>query len=128
MLTFFDYIYYKVCKAYASVKDSGPEFTAACVVALMQYLNFFSCFELIELIKHDKTILNKFIVIIGMAFFLVFNYIRYVYSEKNNYDVLKTRFEDELNSYRKGVLVTIYIIVSTVLAVGLAIYIGSKKW
>jgi hypothetical protein len=56
MQTFFDYTYYKVCKAYAGVRDSGLEFTAACVVALMQYFNFFSCFELIELIKHDKTI------------------------------------------------------------------------
>lgn len=125
-MKFFDYIYYRVCLAYSGIKDTGFEFRAACIVAATQCFTILTVLWFIEAITQNKSLTNLTIVIVIAVFFLVFNYIRYIYRESNNYTNLKGRWCNEKNSSIKGLLVLSYILFTTVITFGLAIYIGSK--
>lgn len=124
---FGDYIYYRVCKAYSKTKDSSPEGAAVCIISGVQGFNIITCFMLLALIERDKSVLNLFIVIIIIGFFLIFNYIRYIYRGNNNYKLMREKWDMEPNATKKGVVVILYIIISVALFIGLAIYLGSKK-
>jgi hypothetical protein len=128
MLHFFDYVFYRVCKAYKIKKNSGPEGGAVGVVAGTQALNIVTCFMLLAFVKQDKSIVNKDISIVLTVFLMVFNYIKYIYRKNNNYKVMQERWGSEVNSYRNGVLVVFYIATSTILFIGLSIFLGSKNW
>jgi hypothetical protein len=125
-MKFFDYVFYRVCKAYSTTKDSSPEGAAVGVVATVQAFNILTCIIIYDIINKHKS-LNKFIALISIIFFLVFNYYRYIYKDRNNYKILKEEWTNEVYSYRNGVFVTIYIILSIGLFFGLAIYLGSQK-
>lgn len=127
-MNFFDYAYYRICRAYSRTRDSNPEGAAVCVIAGMQGFNLISVFMFFAAIERDKSILNLLIVIIIIVFFLVFNYIRYIYRENNNYEVMREKWDSEVNINKKGIIVVFYVIISIVLFIGLAIYLGSKKW
>lgn len=127
-MKFFDYIFYRVCFKYSSIKDSGFEFRAACIVAAIQCFAILDLFMLLAIIKQDKSVLNLSIVIVVVLFSLVFNYIRYIYRENITYVILKERWENESKKFEKGIAVLFFIVASTVIFFGLAIYLGSKKW
>jgi hypothetical protein len=130
MIRFFDYLYYRVCKAYSGTKDSSPEFGAVCVVAAMQAFNILSCIFLFGIILHDKSFLSKFFAGSIITVLVIYNYIKYIYKENNNYSIMKERYMNETTilKERKGTFTLLYIIVSFSLFLGLAIYIGGKKW
>lgn len=127
-MKFFDYVFYRVCKAYSRTKDSSPEGAAVGVVSAMQCFTVLSFFMIVAIFKQNKRVLNLPIVITIMLFFLIFNYFRHIYKEDNNYEILKNKWSSEPNSYRRGVLIVIYIIITTAIFIGLAIYLGNKKW
>jgi hypothetical protein len=126
-MKFFDYIFYRVCLAYSNTKDS-PEFTAVCTVAATQCFAFLDFFMLVAMFKQDKSVLNLPIVIVVAISLLVFNYIRYIHRANVNYATLKERWKNESKKFEKGIAVLVFIIVSTGIFFGLAIYLGSKKW
>jgi hypothetical protein len=129
MLHFFDSVYYRVCKAYSSTRDSSPEFAAVCVVALMQAFNLLSFAILFEIVVKNKS-LTKLEFVSPIIIFVVFNYIRYIYKENNNYTVIKERCMSESPDLRNrnGTIVLLYIIGSFSVFIGLDVYIGGKKW
>jgi flagellar biosynthesis protein FlhB len=128
MLKFFDYVFYRVCKAYSSTKDSSPEGTAFCVVAGIQGFNIFSCFMIVEVVKQHKSILKSIIVIFIAVILLVFNYVRYIYYENNNYQILREKWGNEKHKSINGILVLLYVIISTLSCIGLAIFLGTKNY
>ena len=127
LLRFFDYIFYRVCKAYSRTKDSSPEGAAISIVSVMQCLNIFSIFMLIEILRKDKIFISTFFVVIFVTAFMVLNYIRYIYKNTNNYNIMVEIWKNETKKFQKGILVVIYIVVSFLLTLGLAIYSGNKK-
>lgn len=127
-MLFFDYVFYQVCRVYIQAKGSSPEATAAIIVALIQCLNIVSVAMLIEILRHEKSILSKtFVVMLFLVFFLL-NYMRYVYRDAHGYKAMSERNVYESAPTIKGTLVLLYIIVSIGLAVTLAVYEGSQTW
>lgn len=68
-MRFFDYLYYRVCKAYSSTIDSSPEFASVSVISTMQCFIVLTCFMILALIKKNKSVLNLPIVIVIFLFF-----------------------------------------------------------
>ena len=124
---FFDYVFYRVCKAYSQTNDSSPEAAAAIVVAMMQFFNLLSIIMLIEIMRHDKSLLNKTYAVIVVLVFMIANYVRYVYKETHDYKAMTSKFMNEKRHTLKGTMVLFYIIVSSVLLLALAIYAGSQS-
>jgi hypothetical protein len=130
MLRFFDYVYYRVCKAYSSAGDSNAGSIAFVVVALVQGFNIITLPFLILAIAHERPTINKYFIGLFELALIVLNYIRYVYKDNNNFKVLQERWKtEELNTkHKRGIGVLVYIVLSFGFYLGLAIYIGSKKW
>lgn len=123
----FDYVYYKACDFYSNYGGSSPKFSGFVVVAMMQYFNLYAIYLLICILLHKK--FNEGIItdlIIGILL-LIFNGVRY---NKKNYDLLKQKWKDEdvRIKLKRRRLVTAYVIISTIICIGLTIYLGSKKW
>ena len=127
ILSFFDYVFYIVCKRYSNTNSSSAEGTAFCIVSVLQGFNLISCLLIFELIKEDKTLLNKLLIICIMIGLFIINYIKYIYKENNNFEIMKERWGNQIEP-NKISLVTLYIILSVILVLGLSIYIGSKKY
>jgi len=131
MFNFFDYIFYKACEFYYKEegKDSGFRISALLIVAMVQGFNLFSVFDIICIIIHKKIYINKFYAAIPVLILLILNGIRYN-RDAYDYDVLQNRWgnKEEKTKKRKGNLVIAYITFSGILFLGLAIYLGSKKW
>jgi hypothetical protein len=109
-------------------KSSSPEFTSAWIVAIMQGFNIVSALMFIGIIRHDKSLLNKTFAVVLFLLFLTINYVRYVYREANNYKAMNERYKGVKRQPIKGVLVLLYIILSTGLFLGLAIYGGAQNY
>jgi hypothetical protein len=124
----FDYLYYRICRAYSHSRSTSPEATSACIVALIQTFNIVSILMLIGIMRHDKKIISKTFAVGIFLMFLVFNYIRYVYKTTNDFKVMSERYNNEINRTTKGTYVLLYIIVNFGLFLGLAIYGGSQKY
>lgn len=127
-MKFFDYIFYRVCRAYLRASENGAEGSAFAVVSLVQTFNIISIIMLIGMIIHKKSVLNK-----GVGLFILFslyliNYIRYIYKSNNNYQILKTRWENEKFQFRNGMLALTYLIVSIFSCLFFAAYLGTRNW
>ena len=127
MLKLFDYVFYRVCKVYLSTKASSPEFTAAIIVSLMQGFNIVSVLMLIGLILHVKSVVNSAFAVTLFLAFVMANYIRYVYKEIHSYKVMTERYKNGKKELNNGSFVLLYIICSTVLFFGIAIYGGAQS-
>jgi len=125
MLHFFDYLYYKSCNLYAKRNPEGAGLSALPVVALFQMFNLSTVFFLFNIILEKNIPVNKLWIVASCALLLVLNGIRY---NKLTYAILKERWdnEEENKKIKKQLLLLLYIVGSTVLCIGLAIYIGSK--
>ena len=128
MLKFFDYIFYRVSAAYYKKGSSTPEITGICTVSIIQYFGIFDFFLLLEIIKREKLVTNKLILVIPAIFFMVFNYIRYIYLDDHSYLVLKKMWENESKKRERSTMVLLVIVFSLILFFGLAIYTGSNRW
>ena len=126
MIKFFDYVFYRVCKAYSKTKDSSPDGAAVAVVTLMQLFNIISLFDLFGIIKQHKYSTLFFELACGGCL-LIFNYIRYIYLETNNFRIMDAKWGNENHSFEKGILTFIYIVGSSILVLILSIYLGNHK-
>ena len=130
MLKFFDYLYYRTCEFYYKREgDSGFRFTAVLVISTMQGFNFCSILLITNIIFHKKIHINNFEAIIPCIILVAINMIRYN-NNKYDYEVLKEKWatEEKGMKIKKQRLLIAYIVLSTVLFLGLAIYLGSKKF
>jgi dolichol kinase len=127
MFTFFDYLYYKVCNFYKKREGgTGYRFSGLLVISAMYGFNLLSVLFLVQLVIRQNIDINKFQIIIFAVVLVILNGIRY---NKYDYEMLKKRWENEGEKGRikKQKLVVLYIIFSTLLFFGLAIFLGSKK-
>ncbi len=126
MFTFLNYTYYNICRFYDNNGASNAKITAVIVIALIQYLNLYAIFLLINLILNTTLHLGKLLIFILYTLAVILNGIRY---NKFNYDILKERWdnEDKRQRKKKVMFVILYIVLSSLFAFGLAIYLGSKK-
>jgi hypothetical protein len=123
---FFDYIFYRVAKAYKSTKDSSAEFAAVCVVSLIEVLNLILMIGIYAQIDHLSFIVNKLITVLVCLIIVILNAFRY---NKLNYDILKERWnnEDAETYQRKGTGVFFYILFSFIAIFTLAIWRANTK-
>jgi len=128
MLNFFDYVYYKVCRYYAKRENpNGAGISGLAVIAALQTANIMILIFLICIIIERKIVGNKLWFLGIYLLLLVADGFRY---NRLNYPVLHEKWKDELENrkIRNQLLVLFYISVSSLFAIGLAIYIGSKEW
>jgi hypothetical protein len=122
MQSFFDYLYYKACKLYA--KEDGAALSGVVVVAVLQMFNLLAFFFLMDIILKRKLPLNKIMVLLILAILVILNGIRY---NKITYAILDEKWKNEIESkkIKHQLLVLLYVSVSVISGVGLAIYLGS---
>jgi hypothetical protein len=125
---FFDYLFYRICKAYSNTSSTSPEATSAIIVAIMQCMSIMSILMLIEILRQEKSILSKTLTVLLFLMLTVINYLRYVYRDEHNYKVISEKYATEKFQSTKGYLVVAYIFFTTGVCLGLAIYEGSKNW
>lgn len=125
MMQFFDYTYYKICEFYSKY-EKVSETTGLIVLAMMYNFNLLSLFFLFSIIVNTNIHFSILLIIILYIILVVLNGIRY---NKISYGILEKRWQDEDKNVRlkKSCLVLAYIILSTIIFFGLAIYHGSKK-
>jgi hypothetical protein len=126
MLRFFDYMQYRVCEFYLKHRGTSPEGTAIIIVALMQFLNIFSIYNLLSIITQKKLSVGKGTVLAVIVLLLFLNGWRYY---KFDYGMLKKKWAEpgEQDKTRRGYWIILYIIVSIALCIGLTVYVGSNK-
>lgn len=123
----FDYLYYSTCKFYAKTDKDGAGLSGLAVVALMQSFNLLSIDIIIELWFHRNFAIGKPSIIGLGILLLIMNGVRY---NKLNCPVLKEKWDSEAENtaIRKRVWVFLYILISSILCISLAIYVGSKHY
>lgn len=120
LMTWFDYVYYRVYIAYQKRKDPDPCIYARAIVTLVQCMNFFIPMVILEdifqLYTLPETKKAKPFLIIFMLIILVLNYRRY---KIKNFEKLNKIWSDESKRVRRirGWLVMIYILLSVLFPV-----------
>ena len=124
MFSFFDYVYYKACKTYA--KENGAALSGVVVMAALQMLNILTILFFICVALKTKGLISKLLIIILYVSLLILNGLRY---NKITYSILDEKWGMELKGEKTKhqLVVILYVCVSFILCVGLAIYLGSKK-
>jgi hypothetical protein len=127
MVSFFDYVYYRVCVFYDKNKDSSPGVSALLVVCLLQFFNISTILLLIQIAVTKRINISSLLVVSCIVMLLVVNGFRY---NKLNYQVLRGRLANTsaVRKRRKESYVALYLIISTATVFILAIYLGSRKW
>lgn len=125
-MVFFDYVYYRICMFYDKY-EKAAETSGLLVLTLMYAFNIFSISSIFEIILRRKFNPGKLSIVVFLATLLVLNGMRY---NKIDFASLKEKWKDEntFTRIRRGRGVLVYIIISTIICIGLAIYLGSKKW
>ncbi|GAB3351978.1 hypothetical protein GCM10027566_10910 [Arachidicoccus ginsenosidivorans] len=118
----FDYVFYRVCKAYEKAKSKSAEMAAMAILSLTQASIILILIILFETAEKKKVI-DKIEVVILYSVIIVLNYMRYIYNE-SFYSDISQKFRDEKSPFVKGLLVFIFIITILFLVIGLAIYSG----
>ena len=119
MLSFFDNIYYQLYLRTTSDNDAKNRDWASSILTLLQALNALTIYISIAYALQTKE-LSKAIVVLTTIFIIIFNYIRYQYSEKRNPSTLNERWSDisvEKKEIKKAAL-SIYIIATVTLCIG----------
>jgi TRAP-type C4-dicarboxylate transport system permease large subunit len=71
------FIVYYIGKVYKGTKDSSPEFTAVCVVSLIEVLNLILMIGIYAQIFHFYFTPNKLISVIALFVMIILNAFRY---------------------------------------------------
>ncbi len=113
MLSFFDYVFYSICKLYMRAKDDSPEFSAICVMTLFYVLNAISIFFIFVISLGYKVTTDTWMAILACIFFFALNFLRY---NRISYHTLHEKWKNESNSIKrkKRIFVLIYLIGSTI--------------
>ncbi|TXJ27077.1 MAG: hypothetical protein E6Q24_09130 [Chitinophagaceae bacterium] len=128
-MIFFDFLFYNIYRFYSRHKEKGAESSSAGIIGGLQTVNLLILYELILLIQANNGKMRLPFVIALLAFFQVYTYIRYIYKESNSVQILERKWLNKTESYRKQSILLQYIYVSlTIIAfLGLAIYLGSQR-
>jgi hypothetical protein len=126
-LRFFDYLYYGFRKFYGKY-ESGPGFSALAVVTLTQILNILTVYILYCLITQTKANTGK-LQLTSLALYisvLILNIVRY---RKLDPDIIKEKWENKKEKQKiiLRTLLFLYVVLSFVVCVGLAIYVGNRN-
>lgn len=119
MLSFFDNIYYQLYLSTTSEDESKNRDWASTILTLLQALNALTIYIFIAYILQMKE-LSKAIGALMTIFIVIFNYIRYQYSEKRNPSILDEKWS-EISLEKKGIkkaTLSIYIIATVALCIG----------
>ncbi len=107
ILTFFDYVYYRVCTFYNNSGEKRSSITGLFIISLFYFFNLISVagFAII-IFKIDLPAINKSAFLIVNICIVILNGIRY---NKLKYDVLNERWgnEDEITNEKKGFAVAL---------------------
>ena len=126
MLKFFDYLFYRACKFYDKGKDQSTAMTGALVIlVLMQVFNLLSVFSILQIIIHKKYDVHKLLIVVGIFLLLIVNGIRY---NKLDYAFFKGKWDNNDGMKKRGNFLILYLLLSTILFFGLAIYLGTKNY
>ena len=127
-MRFFDFLYYKIYKFYSS-KEKGAEVTSAGVVGFLQSINLLTLVMLFYAFFFKDAKIQAFVFIVPVIAFQVTTYIRYIYKEKHSIRIVEKKWLDMPGDYqdRFSIVQAIYIILSAVCFLGLAIYLGSRR-
>lgn len=127
MIMFFDYVYYRVCKAYYHTRDSSPRIAGLCVISVVCFFNLLSLFCLYSIFIREDIYINKLWAIPAGLTIIILNGIRY---NKLHYGILERKWKEDAKKtyFMKGVIAFLYIILSLVIGIGLAIYVGEQNW
>ncbi len=128
-MKFFDYVFYNIYWAYLQYNDSSPDGAAACLISLLQGLNILTCKFIFEIITGNKISINNYIIILLGIFLLIINFKRYIHNKKFQITVLQSKWDSESVKVKikKRIITLSYIIISIILCIALAIYLGSIK-
>ena len=131
MLKFFDLIFYHSYEFYNKHKEKGAVSSAATIIGGLLAINVMMLLMILCLISQTKVYLSNTPAIIGMTiFFQVITYIRYVYKQTVNPEIIKERWAGKTDSQKvllRSLMFT-YFLLSSVGFICLAIYLGTKKW
>lgn len=124
MLLFFDYIYYRVNKAYFKW-DGRNGSTSIIAVSMLQTMLITDIFLVFIKMNFDKNSLvpyAKTIAFVAVGVFCVFVFINY-FKYKDKYNNLKTRWKNEptTQSIFNGFLVVLSLIIPWILLVMIAV-------
>lgn len=118
MLSFFDNIYYQLYLRTPSEDEAKNRDWASSILTLLQALNALTIYISIAYALQTKEI-SKAIVVLITIFIIIFNYIRYQYSEKRNPSTLSEKWS-EISIQEKNikkVALAIYVIATVTLCI-----------
>jgi Ca2+/Na+ antiporter len=101
MLSFFDRMYLQLYLLRTSDSDSKKRDWASSILTLLQSLNALTLCLLLGLVRSDIRI-SKLVMVIVCIILMVFNYVRYQYSEKRNPANLQELFSRKSGSIEVG--------------------------
>src|SRR4030095_4960233 len=118
MLSFFDTIYYQLYLRTTSEDESKNRDWASSILTLLQTLNALTLYVSIAYILQIKQI-SKAIVVVITIFIIIFNYLRYQYSEKRNPITLNEKWS-EISVQKKATqkaFLSIYILATVTMCI-----------
>jgi len=126
-MIFFDFLYYYIFSWYSNTKNTGPEGSACFAVSGLQIFNIFSVYMLYTIARHNKFDIPKLFSILLFICLVIFNYIKYVYSDKRQADI-KNKWESKPDEYKLQFrkFLGAYIIISFGLFFGCVIVLASR--
>lgn len=123
----FDYIFYRAHNLFLKIprKSYTADIQALCAVSTLQFFNLLFFELLFSYLKKEALFsLNKYLIGGTIAFLILLNYLRYW--GNSNIKELGKKWKNESNDQKliRGIFVIIYVLLSIVLAVGSAHYVG----
>ena len=121
----FDYLYYRIYSTYKNKwNDSIPGVYAVCLISILQFFNL-SCILFIGFYITDRRLItNKIFGALLVLVLIGINYYRFCI--RSNYGLLENKWSDEnkLRRTRNGILIVMYIVLSVLLFLLFANYLG----
>ncbi len=130
-MKYFDYIYYRVYSTYQKWREPDPWIYASILVALMQFLNLWVIYLIVDELINTSTNLKPVIVVLIVAL-IGLNFQRY--SKVKSFEKLKDLWKEEQKEIKKkkGWFIVLYIITSVLLPIAYGLIkhniIGGKSF
>lgn len=123
----FDYIFYRAYNLFLKIpyRSYAENIQAICALSALQFFNLFFLELLFSYIFKESLLSLDIYLILGIMIILLFlNYLRYGGTAKLKEFEKRWKNESKKQNLIRGGLVLIYVILSIVLAVGAAHYVG----
>ena len=127
-MTFFDCVYLKVSKFYASANNEKLSgFPGLFVLALMQSFNIFTFFLITCIILQQKPQIPRWSLLLLIVVLAFANGVRYY---RIDFSVFQEKWDGNPEKKRNMLsrFVSIYIAASSIVCIILVIYVGGKKF